>query len=79
MSDQHRILDALTAEIRENTGGEGLVTSYIVIAAFTDTDGAGSMYTESGENQRCHESLGLLAFGMAHEQQRALTGEDGEG
>lgn len=73
----HRILDALTAEIRENTGGEGFVTAYIVIAAFTDAEGDSNLYTESGENQRCHESLGLLAFGMAHENARALTGEDG--
>jgi hypothetical protein len=75
-NDHHRVLDAITTATREHTGEEVLVTAYIVIAAFADDTGGGSLYTETMDDQRCHESLGLLAFGLAHENHRAVTGDD---
>lgn len=73
----HLVLNALTAEVRDKTGDEGFVTAYVVVAAFTDPDGVSSVYTETMDDQRCHETLGLLAFGAALENNRAVTGEDG--
>ena len=76
MSDPHRLLDAITTEVRDNTGAEALVTSYVVIASFTDPEGASSLYTETAEGQRAHETLGLLAFGTAHESARVVSGDE---
>lgn len=76
MSDAHRLLDAITAEVRDNTGAEGFVTNYVVVASFTDGDGVANIYTETAEDQRCHETLGLLTFASAVESNRAVTGED---
>lgn len=77
MSDETRVLNALTEQIRDRVEIEGLVDSYIVIASFTDAHGKTSLYTETMKNQRCHETLGLLAFAMAQENHSALTGDDG--
>lgn len=53
-----------------------LVSSYVLIASFIDDDGERSIYTDTPEGQRCHETLGLLAFGTAVESRRATDPDD---
>ena len=72
------LLDAVTAAIAEHekVDGEALVTGYVLIAAFVDTTGEGSLYSETLDNQSCHESLGLLTYALALENHRAVHGDD---
>jgi hypothetical protein len=77
--DDHRVLDAITAAIRTNTGNEGIVTAFALVAAFADGDGVTALYTETMPDQRCHETLGLLSFAVALENQRAIGGGDDDG
>jgi hypothetical protein len=70
------LLDAVTDAIRSNADGEAMVTAFVLIASFVPPDGESSIYTETAEHQRCHETLGLLAFGLAHENVRAVNPED---
>ena len=63
----HRILDAITA----NLEGSGIVTGFVLVAEFTDEDGDARIICDSMTDQRCHRSMGLLAFGMAVEEARA--------
>lgn len=53
-----------------------LVTSYVLIAGFIDDTGDRAIYTDTADNQRCHETLGLLAFGTAVESRRATQPDD---
>lgn len=53
-----------------------LVTSYVLIASFIGDDGERSIYTDTTEGQRCHETLGLLAFATAIETHRASHPDD---
>jgi hypothetical protein len=70
------VLDAVTDAIRENADIDAMVTSFVLIASFVPPDGEPSIYTETAEHQRCHETLGLLAFGTARENTRAVNPED---
>ena len=72
------LLDAITASIaeHEDVDGEALVTGFVIIAAFVDTTGEAHLYGETLDNQRCHETLGLLTYGLALENHRAVHGDD---
>jgi hypothetical protein len=70
------VLDAVTDAIRENVDTDAMVTSFVLVASFVPPNGESSIYTETAEHQRCHETLGLLAFGTAHENARAVAPED---
>jgi hypothetical protein len=77
--DDPGLIDALTTVIAQREGVEGaLVTNFVVVASFIDRNGENSIYTETPPTQRCHETLGLLSFGLALENRRAVTGEDGD-
>lgn len=52
--------------------GEGvMVTAYVVVASFIDANGEKNIITDTAADQRCHESLGLLSWGLAVENARA--------
>lgn len=67
---QDPILDAIGGLV------DGMVVGYVVIANFLGGDGASRVYVDSMENQRCHETLGLLAYGWAIENRRAADSAD---
>lgn len=47
------------------------ITSYVCIASFIGADGEKNIITDTASDQRCHESLGLLSWGLAVENARA--------
>lgn len=74
------LLNAVTETIGEHEDVEGdvIVTSFVLIAAFVGTDGDSHIYGDTLDGQRCHETLGLLSYGLALENQRAIDQGDGE-
>lgn len=69
------LLHAITADIidgRDN-GPAVVVTSFVAVASFMDEHGERHIYSNTMEDQRCHESLGLLAFATAIENDRAVS------
>lgn len=70
-----RLLDAIGEAIVSSedfeTAGAVIVTEYVVLASFIESDGERSVYCDTIENQTCSQSLGLLAFGTAIENKRA--------
>lgn len=77
--DADVLLDAISRALAESDDVEGsvFVTAYVVLAAFTDTDGEQAVFTATADNQRAHESLGLLAFATATENARVMRESDG--
>jgi predicted TIM-barrel enzyme len=67
------LLDAISEVIAkdEDVQGNVIVTGFVVLAEFTGTDGVGRIYCDTLEGQRCHSTLGLLAYGTAVETHRA--------
>lgn len=59
------ILDAIGSQV------DGMVTGYVVIASFLDETGDSRIFSDALENQRCHQTLGLLSFAEAIEKRRA--------
>lgn len=55
---------------------DGVVTGFVVMASFMDDDGDRRIYCDTMQDQRCHESLGLLSYGLAVENHRAATSLD---
>jgi hypothetical protein len=71
------LIGAITSTIAEHVETTGvMVTNFVLLAAFVDEHGTGSIYTETAQDQRCHETLGLLTFGLALENRRAAEGGD---
>lgn len=70
-----RLLKAVTECI-----GSGVVTGFVLVASFMDDDGDRRIYGETMQDQRCHETLGLLSYGLAVENRRAaqVLDEDDE-
>lgn len=66
-------LSALTSEIAEyeEVDGEVMVTGFVVLAEFLNERGQRSIWCDTFEGQRCHQTLGLLSYGMAVESRRA--------
>lgn len=79
-NDNGHLADAISAMTTGYIGQGAMVTSYIVIASFITADGDRNIITDTASNQRNHESLGLLSWGMAVENARAADTwrEDGE-
>lgn len=79
--NEHADDDLGTAVANAITGHHGdeqpLVTAYVLIASFIDDTGDRAIYTDTPDGQRCHETLGLLAFGTAIESRRASQPDDG--
>lgn len=69
--DNGTLSEAISAMTAQAIGGGAMVTSYIVIASFITEDGDRNIITDTAYNQRCHESLGLLSWGLAVENARA--------
>lgn len=68
------MLDAISAAIAEcrNITTPQIVTDYVVIASFMDEDGLRGIWEDTAEGQRCHQTLGLLAYGQAIESAHAV-------
>ena len=68
-------LDSLTSEIAayEHVEGEVIVTQFVVLAEFLNSDGDRAIWCDTFEGQRTHQTLGLLAYGMAVENRRAAN------
>lgn len=70
-----RLLDAIGEAIVTSddfeTSGNVIVTEYIVLASFIESDGERAVYCDTIQDQSCSQSLGLLAFGTAIETKRA--------
>lgn len=83
MSPYDDLLSAITADVDEDRNGAGVVvTSFVVIGSFIDAEGDRHIYSNTMDGQRCHETLGLLAFAQAVEAdhavgQRSLGDDDG--
>lgn len=60
--DDSTLLSALASVVPE-----GMVTSYIVVATYVDEDGDERIWSEAAPDQRCHQTMGLLSWGMAVE------------
>jgi hypothetical protein len=52
---------------------DGMVTSFVMVCSFVDEDGNLRIYADTLDDQRCHVSLGLLAFATAVENKRAVA------
>lgn len=63
--DSAKLLEVISA----CTGG--LVTGFVVVASFLDSDGDQRIYGNTLDDQRCHTTLGLLSYGLAVETARA--------
>ncbi len=61
--------DRLLKAITECVGG--IVTGFVVMASFMDDDGDRRIFSHTMQDQRCHETLGLLGYGTAVESLRA--------
>lgn len=74
------LLDAVTDTIaeHEDVDGEVVVTEFVLIAAFIGADGEGHIYGDTLDGQRCHQTLGLLAYGLALENARVTDQGDDE-
>lgn len=59
------ILDCLSSQIN------GMVTSFVMVAAYVDDEGETRIWSDSLTNQRCHQSMGLLSWALAVEQAKA--------
>jgi hypothetical protein len=72
------LLDAITEAVAatDETNGAVVVTGFVVVASFMD-DGGRSIFSDTLDEQRCHETLGLLAFATAMENHRVIHPEDG--
>lgn len=75
------LLDAISEIIATDDEVQGtvMVTGFVVLAEFTDANGASHIFCDTLEGQRCHATLGLLAYGSAVEQRRAadnVLGDD---
>lgn len=67
-------LNALTEEIAEfeEVDGPVIVTGFVVLAEFLNDQGERSLWCDTFEDQRTHQTLGLLAYGTAvHNRQAA--------
>lgn len=62
------VLGALQDAITEYVEKTAVVTSYVVMASFMNAEGERHTYCDTMDGQRAHETMGLLAFGTAHEQ-----------
>lgn len=62
--------DKLLSAITECLEG-GMVTGFVVMVSFVDEDGDRRIYCDTMQDQRCHEGLGLLSYGLAVEQGKA--------
>lgn len=51
---------------------DGMITGFVVIAAFQDVEGERRIYCDTLQDQRCHETLGMLEFASAVERYRAV-------
>jgi hypothetical protein len=80
MSRTHdALLNAIASDIADGVDGGVLVTDFVVIANCVDGDGDRSVYSKTAHDQRCSDTLGLLAFVLAREQARAAgLLDDGE-
>jgi hypothetical protein len=75
------LLDAISEVIAkdEDVNGPVVVTGFVVLAEFMGESGEGHIYCDTLDGQRCHNTLGLLAYGTAVETQRAaqhVLGDD---
>lgn len=68
--------DRLLKAITECVGG--VVTGFVVMASFMDAEGERRIYGDTMQDQRCHETLGLLSYGMAVENRRAADFPDAD-
>lgn len=75
------LLDAISEIVATDDEVQGtvMVTGFVMLAEFTDANGSQHIYCDTLEGQRCHATLGLLAYGMAVEEHRAadnVLGDD---
>lgn len=67
--------ETLVEVISSETGG--ICTGFVLVATFMGEDGDRRIYCDTMRGQLCHESMGLLSWGLAIEQRRAqLTWEE---
>lgn len=59
------LIDCLSEQI------EGFVTGFVLVATYNDTDGESRIWTDTMRDQRCHQTMGLLAWASAVEAGRA--------
>lgn len=76
MSTYDDLLSAITADAIGEGGPGVIVNQFVVVASFMDADGLGHVYSNTMANQRCHETLGLLAFATAIESAHAASPGD---
>lgn len=63
--------EAFLNTLQEQIGG-GIVTGFVVIAEFSTSDGDQSLYCDTMTGQRTHRTMGLLQFGLAVENRKAV-------
>ncbi len=62
--DQEKLLNTLSDLV------PGMVTKFVIIAEFVDSNGERNLYGLTMQDQRSYETLGLLAYGDAVERRR---------
>lgn len=61
--------DALINALASECGG--VVTGFVLVATFIDDEGDRRIWTDTMRGQLCHETIGLLGWAHAIEEQRA--------
>lgn len=59
------ILNVLSEQI-----DSGMVTSFVLVAVYTDDEGDTRIWSDTMRDQRSHQTLGLLSWGLAVENER---------
>lgn len=68
-------IDPILAAVQHSLG-EGMLTNYICIAEWIDSDGDKRTYSAAMEDQVLHETLGLLDWAQAVFRHRAAQSWD---
>lgn len=58
-------MNALSAQV------DGIVTGFVVIYTYADREGEHHIGCDTMRDQRCHQTMGMLSFGLAIEERRA--------
>lgn len=74
------LLDAITEVVAgmDEVVGDPIVTGFVVLAEFSDGEDSAQIFSDTLEGQRCHQTIGLLGWGMAVESQRAANAALGD-
>lgn len=72
--DTDHMADAIRSNIHDDVNEEVMVLSFVTVAAYTDSSGGVGYYICTAEDQRRHETMGLLEWARLVQSQSALDG-----